>query len=193
MIDSLEGILASKTPAFFTVEVGGVGFQVQVPLSTYSAAPQVGQRVRLLAHLYVREDQLKLYGFATEAERRLFLALVGVNRIGPGMALQVLSSCSVEDFTRFVMSGDVTALTALIKGVGKKTAQRLVLELRGELAEPGDQDSLAHWSAAAGGVEKALVALGESPSGARRLVKRALERLGPEVDEETLMREALSR
>lgn len=193
MIDSLDGILASKTPAFFTVEVGGVGFKVQVPLSTFSASPQEGQRVRLLTHLYVREDQLKLYGFATEAERKLFLALVGVNRIGPGMAPQVLSSCNVEDFTRFVMSGDVTALTSLIKGVGKKTAQRLVLELRGELAEPADQDSPADWGAAAEGAVKALISLGESPSGARKLVKSALEKLGPEVDVEALIRETLSR
>ena len=192
MIDSLEGTLASKTPAFLVIEVGGVGFQVQVPLSTFAVTPQVGQRLRLHTHLHVREDQLRLYGFATEGERKLFLALVGVNRIGPAVALQVLSCCSVEDFTRLVMSGDVTALTSLIKGVGKKMAQRLVLELRGELAEPAEELAHAGESAATADVIKALVSLGESPSGARKIVKLALEKLGPDADQEALMREALS-
>jgi len=118
MIDSLQGTLTSKSPAAVTIEVRGVGYLVQVPLSTFSAIPEPGARVRLLTYLYHREDQLKLYGFATEAERELFLALVGVNRIGPAIALQVLGSCAVDDFRRYVLAGDVTALARLVKGIG---------------------------------------------------------------------------
>ncbi len=192
MIDSLEGPLIWKSPAAIKVAVGGVGFLVQIPLSTFGAMPEAGSRVRLLTHLYVREDQFKLFGFATEAERGLFQMLVGVNRVGPGVAIQVLSSCSVDDFTRYIEAGDVKALTALVKGVGKKTAQRLILELRGELVEAGQEAELAALSPAASDVVKALVSLGESPSKARKTVRRALDRLGADVDQETLVREALS-
>ncbi len=192
MYDFLHGTLASKTPAGVTIQVGGIGYAVQVPLSTFSALPEPGQRVRLLTHLYHREDQLKLYGFATEAERGLFLALVGVNRVGPTMAMQVLSSCSVEDFTRYVLSGDVTTLAKLVKGIGKRTAQRLILELKGELVEVEVESDLAADSPIAADVIKALVALGERPVDARRSVRRALEKLGPDVSQEALMREVVS-
>lgn len=192
MIDSLEGVLASKTPAAVTLVVGGVGFQVHVPLSTYSALPEPGARVRLLTHLYFREDQLRLYGFATEPERRLFLSLVGVNRVGPGVAIQVLSSCSVDEFTRYVMAGDVTALTRLVKGVGKKTAQRLVLELKGELVESADADGAPLAGLAAEDAVTALVKLGESPATARKAVRRALKKLGPDADVESVVRQILS-
>jgi len=192
MIDSLQGTLAARDPMSVVVEVNGVGFQLRVPLSTSAAMPDPGQGVRLLTHLYVREDQLALYGFATEEERRLFRTLTRVNRIGPGVALQVLSSCSVEDFRRYVTQGDVEALAALVKGVGKKTAQRLVLELRGELARQEDEAGPEAVSASARDAVKALISLGESPARARRIVKRALEKLGPDADEQTLMREVLS-
>lgn len=192
MIDSLDGVLASKTPAAATIDVGGVGYLVQVPLSTYSALPETGRPVRLLTHLILRDDLMRLYGFATEAERRLFLMLVGVNRVGPAVALGVLSSCSVGDFTRYVMAGDVTALTKLVKGVGKKTAQRLVLELRGELAEPAEEADAPGENVAAQDVVKALVSLGESPTVARKAVRTALKKLGPDADVETLMHEVLA-
>ena len=192
MIDSLQGTLTSKSPAAVTIEVGGVGYLVQVPLSTFSAIAEPGARVRLLTHLYHREDQLKLFGFATEAERELFLALVGVNRIGPGIALQVLGSCAVDDFRCYVLAGDVTALARLVKGIGKKTAQRLVLELRGELAEAEQEARLAADSPGASDVVKVLIALGESPASARRAVTKALETLGLDADQETLTRLALS-
>ena len=192
MIDSLEGLLTSKTPAAATVEVGGVGYLAYIPLSTFTALPEVGQRVRLLTHLQVSDDQLKLHGFATGEERKLFLALVGVNRVGPAVAMKVLSSCSTEDFARYVQAGDVEALATLVKGVGKKTAQRLVLELKGELVEARDDAQLLAQSPVAAGVIQALLSLGEDPSQAREAVKKALGKLGPDVDEETLMRHVLS-
>lgn len=192
MIDSLVGTLASKTPAAVTVEVGGVGFLIHIPLSTFSALPAAGQSVGLFTHLYVREDQLRLYGFATEQERELFQVLLEVNRIGPAVAVQVLSSCSVEQFRGYVSSGDVKALTSMVKGVGKKTAQRLVLELKGELTELGEEDGISPDNAAAADVIKALVELGESQSKARKMVRTAMDELGSDADEESLMREVLS-
>jgi Holliday junction DNA helicase RuvA len=192
MIDSLEGRLASKTPTTATVEVGGLGYLVHIPLSTFAAIAEPGERVRLFTHLRVSEDELKLYGFATEVERDLFLTLLGVNRVGPAVAMKVLSSCSVQDFFRYVQAGDVKALATLVKGVGKKTAQRLILELKGELAEAEGEEALAEESPVATVAIKALISLGETPSDARKAVKAALERLGPNVDQETLMREVLS-
>ena len=115
-----------------------------------------------------------------------------MNRVGPAVALGVLSSCSVEDFSRYVMAGDVTALSKLVKGVGKKTAQRLVLELRGELAEPPEEADAPAESAAAQDVLKALVSLGESPTVARKAVRTALKKLGADADVEALMHQVLT-
>jgi Holliday junction DNA helicase RuvA len=192
MIEALEGVLAAKTPSAVTVDVAGVGFLVQVPLSTYEALPDEGRRVRLLTHLLLREDGVRLFGFATDAERQLFLKLIGVNRVGPGVALQVLSSCSVDDFTRYVMAGDVTMLSKLVKGVGKKMAQRLVLELRGELAEAAEEGTAAAAAGVAHDAVTALMNLGESPAAARRGVQKALKNLGPDADVESVVRRVLS-
>jgi Holliday junction DNA helicase RuvA len=187
MIDFLEGTLASKTTEAVTVSVGGVGFHALVPVSTYGEMPPVGEQVHLLTYLYVREDQLTLYGFATESERALFVRLLDVNRVGPSVAMQVLSSCNVEDFRRLVSSGDVKSLASMVKGVGKKTAQRLILELKGELAEPEGEGTAAISSPAAANAVKALVELGVGLQNARQQVEEKLEELGPDVDESTLI------
>jgi len=195
MIDSLEGTLTSKSPGLAVIEVAGVGFEVHVPLSTFTALPEPGQRVRILTHLHLsamQESELKLFGFATEAERRLFRGLMGVHGVGPTKAMKMLSSCPVADFTRYVMAGDVKALATLVKGVGKKTAQQLVLDLRGELAEEDTQAEFAAIHPAAADVVKALVSLGTNPADARKSVEKALKKLGPDADPGTLMREALS-
>ena len=192
MIHSLEGTLASKTPAEAVIEVSGVGYDLNIPVSTFSELPPVGDTTRLLTYLYVREDQLTLYGFASEQERDLFTMLLDVNRVGPSVALGVLSSCSVDDFRRLISDADVSALASMIKGVGKKTAQRLILELEGELADLGAQEEPSLKTSPASGVIKALVRLGEKPATARKIVKEALEKHGPDVDEETLMRDVLA-
>jgi Holliday junction DNA helicase RuvA len=192
MIDSLAGTLVSKTPGTAVVEVGGIGFEVSVPLSTFSVLPDTGKPLRLLTHLQVSQENVRLFGFATEAERRLFRVLMRVHMMGPTRAMHVLSSCNVQDFTNYVMAGDVKALSTLVKGVGKKTAQRLILELRGELAEEDAQVALAVDNPAASDVIKALISLGTSPSDARKSVEAALKKLGPDADEQSLMREALS-
>jgi Holliday junction DNA helicase RuvA len=129
MISILTGTLTARAPTEVILLVGGVGFAVHVPISTYEALGGPGTEATLLTYLHVREDALQLYGFATEAERSMFRALIGVTGIGPRMALGILSGISVPDLREHLLSGNAGALTA-IPGVGRKTAERLILELR---------------------------------------------------------------
>ena len=173
MIGSLRGILASKSPPQLLLEVGGVGYEIEAPMSTFYVLPAVGQELRLLAHLVVREDAHVLYGFATEDERRLFRSLLKVTGVGPKMALSILSGVSVDAFAACVSSNDVASLTR-IPGVGRKTAERLVVEMRDRVTAPGTLPGVPS-ELAAGGAEAeafaALVALGYKPAEASRLVK----------------------
>ncbi len=192
MIDFLEGTLTSKNPDAVTINVGGVGMRALVPVSTYGEMPSIGSKAHVWTHLYVREDQLTLYGFATEDERTLFRRLLNVNRVGPAVAMQVLSSCPVQDFRQLISNGDIKALANMVKGVGKKTAQRLVLELEGELAEPEEKQETPLNTPAASTAVKALVELGMGMEDARQQVKEKLQDLGPDVDESTLINEVFS-
>ncbi|MFW5923099.1 MAG: Holliday junction branch migration protein RuvA [Planctomycetota bacterium] len=192
MIDFVEGRVASKDPENVTIDVGGVGLRALIPVSTYAEIPPIGDEAHLLTYLYVREDQLTLYGFATKDERSLFQRLLNVNRIGPAVAMQVLSSCPVEDFRQLVSNGDVKALANMVKGVGKKTAQRLVLELKGELAEPEEDRKTTLNTPAASTAIKALVKLGVSMDDARTQVEKKLKQMGPDVDESALINEIFS-
>ncbi len=129
MIGRLRGILVSKQPPWLLVEVGGVGYELEAPMSTIYDLPQTGKEVTLLTHYAVKEDSVALYGFLHEAERALFRNLQKVSGIGAKIALSVLSGVSTNDFARLVQAGDVVALTK-IPGIGKKTAERMVVELR---------------------------------------------------------------
>ncbi|MEI8078878.1 MAG: Holliday junction branch migration protein RuvA, partial [bacterium] len=129
MISRLSGQLAACEPTEAVVDVGGVGYAVTIPMSTYDLLPRVGGDVVLHTHLNVREDALQLYGFATLDERRLFVLLMTVNGVGPRLALSALSCLPVDGLCRAIAAGDVKALSR-ISGVGKRTAERLVLELR---------------------------------------------------------------
>jgi len=193
MIECIEGVLAAKTPAVATLQVGGIGFLLRIPVSTYDALPDVGRKVRLLTHFHVREDEFTLYGFATESERELFLMLLGVNQVGPRLALNILSSCSVDSFKHYIVSQDAEALAAAIKGVGKKTASRLIVELLPEIEEPGLEKVLGPHTGASKDAVKALVSLGEKRSVAQQAIRAALQKLGPEADRQALMREAMAR
>ena len=133
MIGSLRGRIASKTPPQLTVEVGGLGYELEAPMSTFFHLPAVGEEVRLLTHLVVREDAHVLYAFATEEERRLFRSLIKVSGVGPKIALALLSGISVSAFIQCVRSEDIGALTR-VPGVGRKTAERLIVEMRDRLA-----------------------------------------------------------
>jgi Holliday junction DNA helicase RuvA len=129
MIGRLRGVLVSKQPPWLLVEVGGVGYELEAPMSTIYDLPPTGKEVTLLTHYAVKEDSVALYGFLHEAERALFRNLQKVSGIGAKIALSVLSGVSTNDFARLVQAGDVVALTK-IPGIGKKTAERMVVELR---------------------------------------------------------------
>ncbi|MCK4284205.1 MAG: Holliday junction branch migration protein RuvA [Candidatus Brocadiae bacterium] len=193
MIDFLQGKLVSKSPGSVTVQVGGIGLRVRVPLSTYEALPGVGRQAVLLTHLHVREDELSLYGFATELERDLFKMLLGVSKIGPVVAMGVLSSCLPAQFKRYILDEDVDALRTMVKGIGTKTARRLIVELQGAMKHLAVEPLAAPAGQAARDAVQALVALGESRVAAERSVQAALEKLGPDADRQKLMEEALSQ
>jgi Holliday junction DNA helicase RuvA len=134
MIALLRGRVLDKQPNRVIVDVGGVGYDVQVPLSTFYDVGDEGADVTLRVHLHVREDALQLYGFLTELERQLFERLIGISGIGPKLAISVLSGMEPRDLIAAVQRGDVARLTG-IPGIGKKTAERIVLELRDRLAQ----------------------------------------------------------
>ena len=134
MIGRLKGILAHKQPPWLVVDVHGVGYELEAPMSTFYDLPEVGREVVLFTHYAQKEDSVSLYGFLTEPERRLFRDVQKVSGIGAKIALAVLSGASVGEFARLVQTGDITALTR-IPGIGKKTAERMVVELRDRAAD----------------------------------------------------------
>jgi Holliday junction DNA helicase RuvA len=190
MIGSLRGRLARKSPPQLLLEVGGVGYELDAPMSTFYALPPAGQDVFLLTHLAIREDAHVLYGFASEAERSLFRALLRVSGVGPKIALAVLSGSSVEGFAQSIAGNDLATLTR-IPGVGRKTAERLVVELRDRLVA-GAGGAAAAEGGAADGAEgealSALVALGYKTVEATRLIRAAGPGAGSTED---LIRRAL--
>jgi holliday junction DNA helicase RuvA len=129
MIGRLRGQLISKHAPWVLLEVGGVGYELEVPMSTYYELPEAGQPLTLVTHYAVREDAVALYGFSSDAERRLFRDVQKVSGIGAKIALAILSGCNVAEFERLLQSGDAAALTK-IPGIGKKTAERMLVELR---------------------------------------------------------------
>jgi holliday junction DNA helicase RuvA len=178
MIGRLRGELVNKQPPFLLLEVQGVGYEIEAPLSTFYNMPEPGGQVTLHTHLHVREDAHVLYGFGSESERGLFRSLIRVSGVGAKMALAILSGMSAEDFARCVMNGDTASLVRL-PGIGRKTAERLVVEMRDRLA------SLPATAAVAGGQQaaaaaaapdpvsdavSALVSLGYRPQEASRLI-----------------------
>jgi len=192
MIGRLKGILVSKQPPWLIVDVGGVGYELQAPMSTLFDLPETGREVTLLTHYAVKEDTVALYGFLRESERILFRNLQKVTGIGAKIALAVLSGASVDEFARLVHSGDIAALTR-IPGIGKKTAERIVVELRDRL----DGSALAlPGMSADGGVAKdptseatvALQQLGYKPVEVARLVKVSAQ---PGDTAESIIRKAL--
>ncbi|WP_140910027.1 Holliday junction branch migration protein RuvA [Cognatiluteimonas lumbrici] len=136
MIGRLKGLLVHKQPPWLVVDVNGVGYELEAPMSTFYDLPDVGREVALFTHYAQKEDSVSLYGFLREGERRLFRDLQKVSGIGAKIALAVLSGASVEEFARLVQTSDVTALTR-IPGIGKKTAERMVVELRDRAADLG--------------------------------------------------------
>ena len=185
MIGSLRGRLVAIDPPVILLDVQGVGFELQMPLSDLSELPPVGGDLSVATQLVSREDELSLYGFIQPADRAWFRELVRVPGIGPKLALNIVSQSGVAEFTEQVEAGDVKALTRL-PGIGPKTASRLIVELRGRLEVVPVQGG----SSAANLALKALVGLGYTPVEARRMLKQVGEAAGRDVEE--LVREALS-
>ena len=195
MIGRLKGILVSKAPPFLLVDVQGVGYEVEAPMSTFYQLPAVDSEVILHTHLIVREDAQILCGFATESERRLFRSLIRITGVGAKLALAILSGMSADEFTRCVQDNDAASLTRL-PGVGKKTAERLIIEMRDRLADWEGAETAALPDAAAQPVApdagreavSALIALGYRPQEASRMVQ-LVDSEG--LSSEDIIREAL--
>jgi Holliday junction DNA helicase RuvA len=195
VIGFLKGRLAVKQPPMLLVDVNGVGYELEAPMSTFYGLPSVGEPVALFTHLVVREDAHILYGFGTDGERRLFRALLKVSGVGPKIALGILSGASVEDFVRIIEAEDVAMLTR-IPGIGRKTAERVIIEMRDSVqkfsgAALGSVQTAATTGAAPTPQSEAfgaLIALGYKPPEVVRLLKSADE---PGLSTTEIIRRAL--
>jgi holliday junction DNA helicase RuvA len=193
MIGRLKGILIHKQPPWLVIDVHGVGYELEAPMSTFYDLPTVGGEVSLFTHYAQKEDSVSLYGFLHEAERRLFRDVQRVSGIGAKIALAVLSGAGVDEFARLVQAGDVAALTR-IPGIGKKTAERMVVELRERMADTygsGMAGGASSTGVATDPLSEATVALqqlGYKPAEAQRMARQAFA----EGDAaETIIRKAL--
>ena len=190
MIGRIRGVLASKSPPWVLVEAGGVGYELEVPMSTLYDLPELGREVTLFVHYAHKEDTVALYGFLREAERTQFRNLLRVSGIGAKIALSVLSGASADEFARLVQAGDITALTR-VPGIGKKTAERIVVELRDRVAVVGAVASGGAMTVPRDAQSEALTALqqlGYKPVEAQRLIR---ETQTPGDSAEALIRKAL--
>lgn len=178
MIGRLRGTLVRKEPPVLMVDVGGVGYECEAPMTTFYDLPPLGENVTLYTHLVAREDALALYGFARESQRRLFRNLLKVSGVGPRVALAVLSGLSDEEFVHCVRQGN-TARLAEVPGIGRKTAERLIMEMRDKLPAAPREALPAGTQTGDGGAAdpvseavSALVALGYKPNEASQMVRR---------------------
>jgi len=190
MIGRMRGLLVAKQPPWVMVEAGGIGYELEVPMSTLYDLPELGREVILFVHYVHKEDTVALYGFLREAERAQFRNLLRVSGIGAKIALSVLSGASVNEFARLVQTGDVAALTR-VPGIGKKTAERIVLELRDRVGAPGAVSMGLHAGAPRDPQSEALTALqqlGYKPVEAQRLLR---DTQTPGDSAEALIRKAL--
>ena len=197
MIASLSGILKIKTPTEILVDVNGVGYGVIIPLSTFEKLGDVNSPVSLFTHLHVREDALQLYGFATEEERFLFKLLISVSGIGPKLAQGILSGISVADLKSHIAKENIAAITG-IPGVGRKTAERLVIELRDKIGKLGEHVPLAAMGPAEREAEMrqeallALTSLGYNRPVAEKAIRQVLnESAGSDISLQDLIKRAL--
>ena len=194
MIGRLKGILLEKKAPDLLLDVAGVGYELSAPMSTFYQLPAVGQGVVLYTHLVVREDAHQLFAFLQEQERGLFRALIKVSGVGPKVALAILSGVPADEFVRLVLNDDINALTK-IPGIGKKTAERLVLDMRDRLAAwhtaPATGELIVSRPAGthqlSEDAETALIALGYKPQEAAKMVMRVIkDKPGIERSEEII-------
>ena len=197
MIVFLDGVLEEKEPTRVVVNVGGVGYEAAIPLSSYDRLPAIGQRLRLLTVPIVREDAHLLFGFMTDDERSAFLLLTSVNGIGPKLGLAVLSGLAVRDLKAAIAAGDVKRLSG-ISGIGKKTAERLILEMRDKLGKGDLMEALTGGTAPGPADAKlrdallALISLGYKQADAQRMVRDVAAEIAPDTSLEEILRKVLS-
>jgi Holliday junction DNA helicase RuvA len=197
MITFVEGVLEEVLPSMIVLNAGGIGYQILIPLSSYSKLPAIGSRLRMLTHHHVREDVQLLYGFSSGEEKDLFrLLLAHVSGVGPKLALAILSGMSVDQFKSAVVTSDIASISK-ISGVGKKTAERVVLELKDRLGVAAEWEAASRQNAPSG-VERhlhdavlALISLGYKQVDAHKAVKAILPKISAESNVEDVVREAL--
>ena len=194
MITFLDGILDEKQPARVVMNVGGVGYEVLVPLSSLDRLPAAGESVRLLIHHHITDSSQALFGFATVEERRMFTLLLGVSGIGPKIALSALSGLSVRELTSALVESDVKRISS-ISGIGKKTAERVIVELRDKFSEGEMLEAVAGSDEFPGDhrmrdAALALVSLGYKQDDARKMIKKL--NLTPDLSVEKMIRMALT-
>lgn len=195
MIAQIRGFLIEKSPTLIVLETGGVGFQINIPLSSLNAIGGVGEEIRLYTYLHVREDALQLYGFVSKRERGLFLLLISISGVGPKLAQSILSGITVDEFEQAIRNNQSAVLNR-IPGVGKKTAERLILELQDKIKVDSSPESRTPASRSVQGREEeavlALVSLGYRRTEAELAVQKALS-ADSTLNVEALLRNALSR
>jgi Holliday junction DNA helicase RuvA len=195
LIAYLEGKLIEKNPTHLILEVNGVGYSINIPVSTFSNLGETGQMVKVLTCQQVREDELRLYGFSTRPEKDLFELLISVNGVGPKVALGILSCIPVEEFQRSVLQENLDILTT-ISGVGKKTAQRLIVELKEKLSkvdlgEMKVREKETTFAPAQEEAVMALVSLGYTKPDAKRVLEKVTTDAGEALPVEELIKRAL--
>ncbi len=192
MIGYLRGRIVERQPTRIILDVQGVGYEVFIPVSTYDRLQQGDEPVSVLTYLHVREDVLQLYGFASAEEKSLFLKLISVSGIGPRVALGILSSSTVDEFSEHIATANLARLKAL-PGIGKKTAERLVIELKDKLSPAGSSGSvtqMVHRTDSAEDAIAALVSLGYSRQNIEKVITKILQD-GGAPDVESLIKVAL--
>tara|TARA_Y100001978_G_scaffold22068_1_gene18270 strand:- start:1292 stop:1885 length:594 start_codon:yes stop_codon:yes gene_type:complete len=194
MISYLRGKIAYKAPMQAVIDVGGVGYGMSISLVTYDQLPVLGEEVLLFTHMHVREDRMELFAFVDEGEREVFEMLIGVSGIGPSLALTILSGMTLRDLQEAIVHERVSELTG-IKGIGKRTAERLVLDLRDKVSLSADVSEGKRQDETGSDISEeaamALMALGMTSSEARQTVRKAIERNGSDLTVQQLIKLAL--
>jgi len=198
MISYLHGILVHKSPTRLVVDVNGIAFKVNITLPCYENLAEIGQKIKVLTYLHVREDILQLYGFKTNSERELFLHLISAPGIGPKKAQVILSSVAASQLQRYILEENLTALTSL-SGVGKKTAQRLILDLKDKVVSigddmdrlPGKSEDLTTIDNLIDEAVAALTSLGFNRNSAQMVVVKVVQRNNQDISLEELIKQSL--
>jgi len=191
MFDYIAGKLVSKLPKYFVVDVGGIGFNIFITLSTYSSSPQEGEFIKLFVYMHIREDAVLLYGFKTQEEKQAFEMLLSVSGVGPKVAVNILSEVSVEELKSVIISQDAGAITS-IPGIGKKIAQRILLELKEKimpLSEKSESGFAKNQNLE--DAVSALISLGYTQPASYKSIRSVLEKEKKELPIQILIKKAL--